>query len=68
MGVNGLNSVQKGNIFKKKLKLGINEMLSNWEDSYIPVIIGFVQYQPLISAASPENMDRYTKLRTTSGQ
>ena len=45
MGVNGLNSVQKANIFKKKLKVGINEMLSNCEDSYIPVIIGFVQYQ-----------------------
>ena len=31
--------------FEKKSKVEINEMLSNCEDSYIPVIIGFVQYQ-----------------------
>ena len=45
MGVNRLNSVQKATILKKKSKVGINEILSNCEDSYIKVIIGFVQYQ-----------------------
>ena len=45
MGVNGLNSVQKATILKKKSKVGIDEMLSNYEGSCIPMIIGFVQYQ-----------------------
>ena len=46
MGVNRLNSVQKAaNLKKKKSKVGINEMFSNCEDSYRPVIVGFVQYQ-----------------------
>ena len=45
MGVNRLNSVQKATNLKEKSKVGLNEMFSNCEDSYRPVIIGFVQYQ-----------------------
>ena len=45
MGVNRLNSVQKATNLKKKSKVGINEMSSNCQDSYRPVIIGFMQYQ-----------------------
>ena len=46
MIVNRLNSVQKTtNLKEKKSKVGINEMFNNCQDSYRPVIIGFVQYQ-----------------------
>ena len=45
MGVNRLNSVQKATNLKKKSKVGINEMFSNCQDSYRPMIIGFAQYQ-----------------------
>ena len=45
MGVNRLNSVQKATNLKKKSKVGINEMFSNSQDSYRPVIIGSMQYQ-----------------------
>ena len=44
MGVVRLNSVEKATNLKKS-KLRINETLSNCQDSYRPVIIGFVQYQ-----------------------
>ena len=44
-GVHILNLVLKATYLKKKLKVGISEMHSNSEDSYRPVIIGFVHYQ-----------------------
>ena len=45
MGVNRLNTEQKATNLKKKSKVGINEMLISCQNSYRPVIIGFVQYQ-----------------------
>ena len=45
IGVDRLNPVQKATYLKKKSKVGINEMYNNCQDSYRPVIIGFVQYQ-----------------------
>ena len=57
----------ESNQFERKTKLGINEMHSNCEDSYRPVIIGFRAISPLISATSPEKMNSNTKLRTSSG-
>ena len=65
MGVNKLNSVQKATNLKKKSKVAINEMFSNCQDSYSDH--RFHAISALISAASPEKIDRYNKLRTTSG-
>ena len=42
-------------------------MYGNCEDSYRPVIIGFVQYQHSSVQLVLKKMDRHTKLRTTSG-
>ena len=67
MVVNRLNSVQKATNWKKKSKMGINEIFSNCYDSYRPVIIGFEQYQHSSVQIVMKKRDRYTILRATSG-
>ena len=60
------NSVQRAFFFKKKLKVGINKMYSNCQDSYRPVIKGFMHYQHSSMQLVQKRMNRNAKLRATS--
>ena len=67
MRVKRLNSVQKATNLKEKSKVGMNQKVQYLLKQLQTSDHRFRGISALISATSPEKMDRYTKLRNTLG-